>query len=306
MTKYYFCFDVGGTDIKGGVIDEKNKIICKDKISSSSLFTDEKLENLILKLASNLENSSGFKLDNASGVAIAIPGLTDCKNGIIKNCSNLPLKNYDIVNKLSKKINSPVKIGNDAELALIAEQKLGSGKKFNNFALVTIGTGIGCGLVLDGKPLRSILPYSSELGHLLNYPNTTDTECSASTKALNNMTKQAMINNKNSKLWDKYTPETVNSKAIFEYLDSDETAKNVFCEFIDKLSTTIANLFTLFTPELIVVGGAISIQGDKLLKPLEKMINDKIFLKTIGIKTKLVPAKFLNDAGIVGGKCLFD
>lgn len=306
MTRYYFCFDVGGTDIKGGVVTENNKIVYKDKISSSSLFAGETLENLILKLAAILESGSGLRLDNADGVAVAIPGLTDCKNGIIKNCSNLPLENYKIVKKLEKHIATPIKIANDAELALIAEQRLGSGKRFNNFALVTIGTGIGCGMVLDGKPLRSILPYSSELGHILNYPNTTDSEYSASTKALNNMAKQAMLDNKSSKMWEKYTAETVNSKAIFEFMDTDETAKKVFDEFIDKLSTTIANLFTLFTPETIVIGGAISSQGDKLLRPLEKMINDKIFLKTIGIKTKLVPAKFLNDAGIIGGKCLFD
>lgn len=306
MEKYYFCIDVGGTETKGGIIDEDNNIICQDKISSADIRKNGTLAESILELTKLLEIKSGLSIEKSQGLGIGLPGLIDSEKGIVKFMANLNIKEYDIVKRLKKFISIPIKIANDAELALIAEQKLGSGQAYKNFAMITLGTGVGSGLVIDGKPLRTALPFSCEIGH-----NFLDKHCEncidsiASTRGLVNQTKQAMESHPESKMWSKYNLETVDGKTVFEFKDSDKIANDVFENFIQNLGTCITNLCNVFTPEAIIVGGGISRQDKKLTSPLETFVNNHIFLKNINYKVKVIPAKFLNDAGILGARCLF-
>lgn len=305
MSKFYFCIDVGGTDIKGGVIEENYNVLCEDKISSYEIRTNGTLDKSILNIIKILEEKSGLQINSSNGLGIGLPGLVDDKK--IKYLGNLNLKEYDIIGKLQKTITVPIKISNDAELALLAEQKLGAGKGYNNFALLTLGTGVGLGLVINGKNLRSILPFSCEYGHNLFMQDTSgDLEGMVSTRSLVNQTRNAMQNNLNSKIWTKYNLENVSGKTVFEFKDTDETAKMVFDNYIKNLGVAIINLYNIFTPDVIVLGGGISKQGKNLTTPLENFVNENIFIKSIGKKVKIVTAKHHNNAGILGARCLFD
>lgn len=305
MDKFYFCIDVGGTDIKGGIISEDYNILFEDKISSYEIRANGTLDKSILNIIDILEKKSGLSINNSSGLGIGLPGLVDDKK--IKYLGNLNLKEYDIIGKLQKTITIPIKISNDAELALLAEQKIGAGKGYNNFALITLGTGVGLGLVINGKNLRSILPFSCEYGHnIFMQDMSSDLEGMVSTRSLVNQTRNAMQNNLNSKMWTKYNLENISGKTIFDFKDSDEAAKSVFDNYIKNLGTVIVNLYNVLTPELIILGGGISTQGKNLTSPLENYVNENIFLKNIGMKTKIVPAKYLNNAGILGARCMFD
>lgn len=305
MNKYYFCIDVGGTDIKGGIIDENYNILCEDKISSYEIRTNGTLDKSILNIIKILEEKSGLQINSSSGLGIGLPGLVDDKK--IKYLGNLNLKEYDIIGKLQKTITIPIKISNDAELALLAEQKLGAGKGYNNFSLLTLGTGVGLGLVINGQNLRSILPFSCEYGHNLFMQDTSgDLEGMVSTRSLVNQTRNAMQNNLSSKMWTKYNLENVSGKTVFEFKDTDETAKMVFDNYIKNLGVAIVNLYNIFTPEVVVLGGGISKQGKNLTTPLENFVNENIFIKSIGKKVKIVTAKHHNNAGILGARCLFD
>ena len=306
MNKYYYCIDVGGTDIKGGIVDETYKIICLDKMSSSQIKNNEDLKFSVLNLMYILQEKSGLTISDASGLGIAFPGLVDGNFGIVKHLSNLNVSNYDIISELKKDIDIPIKIANDAELALIAEHKLGAGKGYNNIAMITLGTGVGLGLVVNGINLRSVLPYSSEYGHNKINLNGDELETLVSTKALTEQIKSAMRENPNSLMWQKYTFETASAKTVFDFKDEDGVAKKVFDTFISNLGRAIVNLFNVFTPELIVVGGGISKQGTNLTTPLENYVNKNILLHNIGIQSKIVPAKYLNEAGVLGARCLFD
>lgn len=305
MKDYYFCIDVGGTDIKGGIVGKDNSILFTDKVKTIKSEDGKSLENCIFELISKLELISGLSAKNALGLGIGFPGLVDAKNGVLKFIPSLNLVEYNIVKNLKKTLEIPVKIANDAELALIAEQMLGSGKGYKNFALLTLGTGVGSGLVINGKTLRSTLPYSCEIGHNFSDDYSNRLDKFVSTSALISQTQKAMQENPKSKMWSTYSLETVSGKTVFDYKDSDETAKKVFDTFIKNLGTNIVNLCNICSPDVIIIGGGISSQGDKLTKPLEDYVNQNMFLKIIGKKIKITSAKFLNNAGFLGARCLF-
>lgn len=307
MNKYYYCIDVGGTDIKSGIVDESHNILFTSKTPTNSYFKSESLSNTLINIIKDLETQSNLDFQKSSGLGIGLPGLIDDNTGVIKFINCLKLKNYNIKKALKSFTNVPVKLANDAECATLAELKIGAGKNYNNIAMLTLGTGIGSGIAINGKTLRSNMPFACELGHIKITENEEESfEKLASTKALVNQTRQAMEFNLNSKMWEKYNLETVCGQTIFEYKDIDETAKNVFQNYINHLGTGIVNIYNIFTPEAIIIGGGISKQGNNLIKPLTEYVNARIFTRNIGDKVKIIPAKFMNDAGILGARCLFD
>lgn len=307
MKDYYICIDVGGTDIKCGVVDKDYNILFKTKRKSSQAKTEMSLRSTFEELFGFLDEKTPYKPSGAKGVGVGFPGLVDTKQSKVKFMPNLNLSSYDdILKDLKSLCSCEVKFSNDAELAMLAEKKLGAGRQANNFLMLTIGTGLGFGVVIDGKPLRLISPFSSELGHLKSLDSGSEYGSYVSTRALIAQTKTAMQNAPCSKMWTNYTLKSVSGKTVFEFKDMDKTAKEVFDNYIKNLGTIIANLWTLFSPDLVIIGGGISAQGEKLTKPLEKFVNGSIFTKTIGERAKIVSAKFTNDAGILGARCLFD
>ena len=306
MKNYFFCLDVGGTDIKGGIIDEAYNIMFTEKISSKTINSSESLKSSILNIIDLLEKKSKLKISKSLGLGIAFPGLVDCNTGNVEYLPNLGIKQYNIIEALKQDIAVPIKIANDAELALLAEHKIGSGKGFDNIAMLTLGTGVGLGLMINGKNLRSSLPYSSEYGHNLFNDKGDSLEHVISTKALIQNIKSAMQNNPKSKMWTKYNLDTVTGKTLFDFKDKDITAKAIFNDYISNLGKAIVNIYNVFTPDVTIIGGGISQQGLNLITPLEDYVNTHTFLSHIGKRTKIVTAKFLNDAGILGARCLFD
>ena len=306
MKNYFFCLDVGGTDIKGGIIDADYNILFTEKISSSSISSSESLKSAILTIIDLLENKSKLKINDSLGLGIGFPGLIDSNLGNVEYLPNLGVKQYNIVEALKTSVSVPIKIANDAELALLAEHRLGSGKDYNNIAMLTLGTGVGLGLMINGKNLRSSLPYSSEYGHNLLNEKSEKLEHIVSTKALTQNIRTAMQNNPKSKMWTKYNLNTANGKTLFDFKDEDESAKAIFNDYINNLGRAVVNLYNVFTPDITIIGGGVSKQGMNLITPLEDYVNSRTFLSSIGRKTKIVTAKFLNDAGILGARCLFE
>lgn len=314
MDKFYFCVDVGGTAIKAGIVDQHNNILHKAKIKTTVTNEPNYLADSIMVIIKMLEKESSLLLENSAGLAIGAPGLVDSSKGIIKFSGNLKLTNYPLKETLEKQVTVPVKVANDADIATLAELHAGAGKPYKNFIMLTLGTGIGSGIVVNGKLLSDFLPLSGEIGHI-KIANTGEPcscgdydcfEAHASTKALVRLTANAMRENPKSKMWSECTPETANGKTIFNFLDTDATAKQVFEKFIENLGTGIVSLINIFAPEAIVIGGAISNEKDIILKPLQTYVNKRIYIGNIGIKSNIVIAEQTGNAGIIGGKFLFD
>lgn len=314
MEKYYFCIDVGGTTIKGGIVDENNNIICQNKVKTEPGEEQGYLVLSIMELIKKLELASGLSVNSSYGVGLGVPGLVNASTGVVRFAGNLKVREYPLKAELEKRVSVPVKVANDADVATLAELKLGVGQKYKNFIMLTLGTGIGCGIVVDGKILGISVPYSSEIGHM----KVTDTgvtctcgdkncfEAVASTRALSNQTREAMKQNPDSKMWSKYKLQTVNGKTVFEFLDEDKTAQEVFANYIKNLGNGIVSLYNIFMPEAVILGGSISNEKERLTAPLMEYTNNHVYVKQINVKTNIVPAEYTGDAGIVGGKFLFE
>ena len=311
MSKFYFCVDVGGTNLKAGAVLGDGTLICTKYTSTHAALGGTSLAQSIMNLLLDMANENNLDFKDALGIGVGLPGLVDTKNGILKFAVNLKLKDYPIVSELKKLTSLDVRVANDADVGALAELYKGAGKNLKNFIMLVVGTGIGGAIIIDGK-----LPsndYAGEIGHMkLDSSATYKCSCGergcyetiASTSALVRDTKQAMIENPTSKLWEKYTPETVTGKSVFD-VQNDETAERVLNKFIENLGNGIIGLVNVFLPDMVIIGGAISNQKKKLLEPLETYVNQHIIARHAGFKVKIVPAEMTGDAGIVGARYLF-
>lgn len=313
---YYFAIDVGGTSTKGGIIDENNSLLCKDSIKTDVSPENNFLAGCILDLIKKLELKSGLSIKCASGLGIGLPGQVDPQKGEICVSNNLGIYNYKIIDEIKKEIDIPIKIANDANLATLAEYKLGSAKNLKNFIMLTLGTGIGGDFFIDGKPYSLLSPFSGEVGHI-KISTGTRKKCAcgqhgcfetyASTRALVEQTRKAMQKNKDSKMWQNYNEKSVNGKTVFEYLNTDKTARAIFEKYIKYLGDGIVSLVNLFMPQAVIIGGSISNQKEKLTQPLSDYVNSRHYAKNMpDCKIKILPAILGADAGIFGAKNLFD
>lgn len=311
MENFYYAFDVGGTDIKGAIVDENGNIIYREKIPTKESLKEHSLAEAIVQFAKDMADWHSFKFNDASGIGVGLPGLVDTTKGVLKYAVNLNIKNYNFVKEMSEFTSIPVKIANDADLSALAELKVGAGKDFNSFILLTVGTGIGAGIVTDGQILSN--NFSGEVGHM-KITDKKNFKCAcgeigcyetlASTSALIKLTKKAMEAEPNSKMWKKYTLETVTGKTPFEF-PNDSAAEAVLQVYIERLGIGIVNLVNIFSPEAIILSGAISNQKERLIIPLEKYVNSHIFSKHAGVKIKIIPATKTSDAGVIGARFLF-
>ena len=316
MMKYYYAIDVGGTSTKGGIVDVNNNLLYRESIKTIIDNKNNSLAGCILALIDKLEKISNLPIKKAKGLGIGIPGEIDAKNGIVCVSNNLGLHNYKIVGELKKHLDLPIKIANDANLATLGEFKLGAARNYKNFVMLTLGTGIGGELFIEGKPYSSISPFSGEFGHIKIFDGQHKKcacgeydcyELYGSTRALSHQVKSAMLKNKNSKMWQTYNQYNVNGKTVFEYLNKDKTADEVFAKYIEYLGTGIVSIVNLLMPEAIIIGGSISNEKEILTKPLEDYVNSHIYAKNISnCKIKIIPAQLGADAGIYGAKNLFD
>lgn len=313
MDKFFIGVDIGGTNIKTGIISENNNIIDSLIYPTKSLAKEKKLSDIIKEMVQNLFEKNNLSLDQLLGVGVGIPGIVDKETGEIKRIVNLNCHYENFLDDLKKYFNVPIKLLNDADIALLAEQKLGAGKGFQNIVMLTLGTGIGGNVVLNGKHLGLECCFPFEVGHMKVQGNNNKCNCGeigcfetiGSTKALVSDLKNAINENPTSAIWKKYNISNIDGKTIFEF-PKDYTAKETLKNYIKNVGAGIVSLVNIFKPEIVIIGGAISEQKDNFIAPLEIYVNRHNFFKQLGYTVKVVPASLLNDAGMIGAKLLFD
>jgi len=281
MKKFKVGIDLGGTKIFSAISDEHGNIIDKIKIPTEAEKGKETvLMNIFSSIESLLENT-GISAKELMGVGIAVPGPVDYGTGVVRVCPNLPgWINVPVEKILSEKFGTKTYVENDARAAAIAENSVGSGKNFENFIYVTISTGIGGGIIIDGKIHHGANGGAGEIGHMLMSDGSIF-EKTASGTAIR-------------ELFGMKTEELIEKSE-----NGDETAAKAFSHLIHNLGIGLGNLVTVLNPEAIVIGGGLSNLGDFLLVPLEKEVRKNGF-SIAGEKIKLVKAKFNNEAGIIG------
>ena len=310
---YYIGIDLGGTFIKGGIVNELGEIIACDKTPTESEFGGGKVASNIVKLAESLLERTGISKTEIVGLGIGSPGMIDSKKGEVVFSGNLNWTHFPIAEETSKRIGLPVKLANDANVAALGETKFGCGKAYDNTILVTLGTGVGGGIVIDGKLFEGYRSAGAELGHAVLMVGGEQCTCGrkgcfeayASATALIRDTKRAMEADKSSKMWEIGGLDEVTGKTPFDYYDADESAKAVVDRYITMLGAGLTNLANEFRPEAIILGGGVCAQGDALLKPLQAFLDREIFAGEKGPQVKLLIATLGNNAGLLGAAALW-
>lgn len=312
VRKYYLGIDLGGTFIKGGIVDDHGEIILRDKVPTESEKGADGVVANIIKLCNNLMDKANLSASDLSGVGMGVPGMIDSERGEVVYSNNLNWKDFSIADNVSKALGLPVKIANDANVAALGEAKFGCGKDYRNSVMLTLGTGVGGGMVLDGKLFEGNRSAGAELGHMIVKAGGEQCTCGlrgcleayASATALIRDTKRAMLENSQSKMWEISSIDKVTGKTAFDYYDIDETAKKVVDNYIEMLGVGIVSIANMIRPEVVILGGGVCSEGERLIAPLQKILDRNIFAGDKGPKVKIVTAKLENDAGLLGAAAL--
>ena len=304
---YYLGLDVGGTAIKMGLFKETDELIEKLNFPTRTVeyLVDDIYQNII-----NLFNKNSINIDDLKGIGIGFPGHVDGETGIVVYSNNLVAHNFDIVGKLKEKINTYIRISNDANVAALGEFHFGKGKDFQNIVFVTLGTGVGGGIIVDGKMLEGKNGAGAEIGHMVISTNGHLCSCGrrgcfetyASATALIRNARVAMINNPTSLLWEiAESPEKLGGFTFFEALErKDKVATIIFEQYIEDLADGLTNLANIFRPDALILGGGISYRGDVLMEPLQQRLEKMIYGGQWNARVELMISELKNDAGIYG------
>ena len=310
--------DLGGTFIKAGVVDEQNQIIGTAKVPTGCPCPAEDIADNIKNAALLALGEARLTLNDVSAVGIGTPGAVNLE-GVVEFSSNLGFLDTPLRDLVEERLEKPAFIENDANCAALGEQTAGSGEGVANFIAVTLGTGVGGGIIIGGKLLSGINGAAGEIGHMTIDQNGLPCPCGrtgcfeqyASASALVRQTKEAMEQDREKKslLWElaEDDPENVNGFVIFNAARAgDETALAVVDRYTSYLSEGIADLINIFQPDILCVGGGISKEGDFLLDPVREKVAKLRYTKHSKQQTKIVAATLGNDAGIIGAALLAD
>lgn len=314
MKQVYIGVDIGGMSIKAGIVDLNGEIIKKDSVVTN---TENGPKPFLKDVKSLLQRLLVFAKENGyevHGIGFGVPGVVNNKLGTIDYACNLNLFNVPLKDYL-KDFNLPIFISNDANVAALAEQRWGVAKGFKDVVMVTLGTGIGGGVVIDNKLFEGYEGKGAEIGHHVIVVDGEKCGCGrngcfeayASASALLRYTREAMLKNKDSMMWEfcENKIENVNGLASFECAKKgDKAAKEVVDLYLKYLGEGLLNICNIFRPQAIVLGGGISNQKEYLKERVQKYLDDRYYGYKATPKTEVLIAKFKNDAGIIGAATL--
>ena len=312
---YRIGVDLGGTNIATGVIDENYKIIGRGKVKTRAPRPAEAIFDSIKEAVDMAVVNAGISYDEITSVGIGTPGSVNKDTGAIEFSNNLKFHNVPAKAMLEERLKKPVHLENDANAAALGEAVAGSGNGVKNFVAVTLGTGVGSGIIIDGKIYRGSNFCGGEMGHMVINVDGIPCNCGrkgcwekyASATALVSQAVEAMQGDKASLLWQTCDGDLnkVDGKSIFDAVDlGDETAKAVVDRYLYYVAIGIANVVNALQPETVCVGGGISGQGEKILQPIRDMVKAERYSVYSEKQANIVPALLGNDAGIIGAALL--
>ncbi len=305
---YYIGIDLGGTNIVAGLVDENNKLIDKDSTPTLKERPEGEIIADIANLTKDLLSKHGLTIKDVESLGIGSPGSCNDDEGIVIFAGNLGFKNTKIREMLQQHLDIDVRLANDADCAALGEYYANE-EKAQSFIAITLGTGVGGGIVLDGKLLTGKHYAAAELGHMglvaggeqcsCGRKGCFEAYCSAS--ALIREVNRAAKGNEETILKDMVGDDFThtNAKMVFDARDKgDEVATRIIRDYYDMLAEGVGSIINIFDPEVIAIGGGVSAQGDKLIKELEERLSRFAFGGIL--KTKIKIATLGNDAGVIG------
>ncbi len=308
--------DIGGTNLVAGLVNDKFELVDKVSTPANSSRPDTEIVNDIITLSLQVMEKNNITVEDVESIGIGVPGCYDTDAGLILHCENINFHNTPIAKMIQEKINVPVFLGNDADCAALGEAYAGATKDANNSVMITIGTGIGGGIIINKKIYNGFNGCGGEVGHMVIDVNGERCNCGrkgcweqyGSATALVKQTKKAIIENPDSllsKLVDG-NPENAGGKTSFEAMRSGcPVGKAVVEKFVEYFSAGITNIINIFQPEMIVIGGGVSKEGQPLIDMIMKHVSAERYAKETDLpKTTLCTAVLGNDAGVIGAALL--
>lgn len=310
--KYYVGIDLGGTNIAVGVVDENCHIIARSKLKTNAIRPAELICDDMAEGVRQAVHNANLTLQDIEWVGVGTPGTVNHTTGVIGYANNLDFHNVPIKAMMEERLGMKVYVENDANAAAYGETVAGAAKGVQNVLAITLGTGVGGGIIIDGKIYSGTGGAGGELGHMGIVKGGRHCTCGrdgcieayASATGLINLTKEAMEAHKDSKMWDYANSlEQVSGRTAFDAMHAGDAYGNeVVNEYVEYLAYGLVNYINIFAPELIVIGGGISKEGEPFLAKVREKISEQIYGSST--VTKLALAQLGNDAGIIGAAFL--
>ena len=313
--KYYVGIDLGGTNIAVGVVDEEYRIVGRASVKTNCPRPAEEIADDMAKAAFMAVEDAGVSMDQVEWIGIGSPGTVDKEQGVVVYANNLDFHNVPVAKLIGERTGRKVYMDNDANAAAYGESIAGAAKGYKNVLAITLGTGVGGGIIIDGRIYGGFSNCGAELGHMgIVYDGRPCTcgrkgciEAYASATGLINLTKEAMKDHPASIMWQMVDGDLnkVNGRVAFDAMrKGDETGAQVVDQYISYLAYGVSNFINMFQPEILVIGGGIGKEGENLLVPLREKVKKETYAKRPEDETQILSAKLGNDAGIIGAAFL--
>lgn len=312
---YYVGIDLGGTNIAAGLVNEAGEIIYKESVPTNAQRPYTEIIKDMADLTLKVIKEAGVNIDEVEKIGIGSPGTPNCKEGILVFSGNLNFRNVPIKAEMQKYIDLPVYLDNDANCAALAEGVVGSAKGTKHSVTITLGTGIGGGVIIDGKIYSGFNFAGAEIGHMVINCGGVQCTCGrkgcwetyASATALIRQTVKAAQENPDSIINRIIEGDLtkINAKTAFDAAkQEDEAGNKVVQQYIKYIAEGIINVINIFMPEVVVIGGGVCKEGEYLLKPLRELVYAGVFSRKEIPQTQIKTALMGNDAGIIGAAML--
>ncbi|MDD4690545.1 MAG: ROK family protein, partial [Eubacteriales bacterium] len=279
--KQFLGVDLGGTNIAVGLVNEEGQILHQESIPTRAERTDVEIVKDIANLCKKIIEETG---SNPEWIGIGAPGSMDSKNGVIIYSNNINMSNTPVRKIIQEVIDLPVYLGNDADCAALGEAYGGATKGVDNSVMITLGTGVGGGIIIDKRIYSGFNFCAGELGHTVIVVDGEPCSCGrkgcweaySSATALIRMTREEAEKNPDGMIYKTVDGDLdkINGKVAWDCMFAgDEGGKRVIDRYLKYLSEGLANIINIFQPEVLVIGGGVSNQKDNLVKPLNELIS---------------------------------
>ena len=305
--------DIGGTNLVAGLVNDCCQVVDKADAPANAKRTDREIVDDVIMLCKKLMAENNLESSDIEAIGIGVPGCFDNENTVILFCENINFLNTPIGKWIREEIDVPVYLGNDADCAALGEAYAGATKDARHSVMVTIGTGIGGGIIINKKIYNGFNSCGGELGHMVIKADGELCGCGrrgcmeaySSATALVKQTKEAILKNPQSIL-AKTPLEDVNGKTAFDAMRAGCPVGTAVVEkYVEYFATGITNIINIFQPEMVVIGGGVSKEGKPFTDMIMKYVSKERYGENTGLpKTTICTAVLGNDAGVIGAALL--
>lgn len=314
---YHLGIDLGGTNIVAGIVNDKYEIVAKASCKTAVPRPETEICDSMAQLCKEVIKKAGIKSDEIKRIGIGVPGAINPETGIVEYSTNLFFHNWNLGAMMEERLKKKICIENDANAAAYGEFLAGSAKGANNSITITLGTGVGGGIIIDSKIYSGSNYAGAEMGHMVIVYDGRDCNCGrkgcwetyASATGLINMTKEAILNERADSSYMLKALEgdisKVSGRTAFDAMrNGDATGAAVVEKYIKYLGCGVVNAINIFQPDVLSIGGGISHEGETLLAPLRAYVEKERYTKHNAKQTTICAATLGNDAGIIGAAML--